>query len=103
MNAQALAERFSEQLRATLTVEQLAYCIDANSRETDHNVCHSHDHIDANEVMLAAWLSLEPADDVDSILNDDSKRALWVEAWTMAKESRFGVGMRPYVEGMLGE
>jgi len=56
-----------------------------NSKETDHDVCHSHDFCDANMAMDAAMS--ECGIDTDATdHNDDDFRALWTAAWNIAKE-----------------
>ena len=49
--ADSLAMEFCDELRATLTPEQMEQAAALNAAETHPNVCHSHDFCDANMVM----------------------------------------------------
>ena len=48
------AARFVDGLRAALGAENFARMQRLNADETAAGVCHSHDFVDANEVMAAA-------------------------------------------------
>jgi len=77
-----IAQKFVEILRRQLTKEQYEEAVKLNAMEDNSDICHSHDHCDANMVMLEAFESL------NLIVGDyDEELAmLWDEAWTEAKE-----------------
>lgn len=74
----------------------LAAVADANDLESNPAVCHSHDIVDANEVMAAAFVEVtgEPG-------RADSWRdaALWTAAWNRAKAARFWASLGGWVVG----
>lgn len=82
-----LAAEFSRHLRAYLTMDQMAECIARNALETRADVCHSHDHCDANQFMLDALESLGIEYDSSSQTQADLTNA----AWDHAKATRFSI------------
>lgn len=94
--AKQLAIRFSEHVRYTLTKEQLAEVVRRN-HETglSSGICHTHDFVDANEVMAAAMASIYGQQVVDGPLLDGTHRDnqrlvdVWNRAWDLAKASDF--------------
>lgn len=84
--ATGLANAFSDLLYTYLTSEQIAQAHADNLADGDPRVCHSHDYIDANEVMAEAWVALFGCE-ID--LQNDEMRALWCNAWDAAKAAGF--------------
>lgn len=83
-----LARWFCRKLTETLTAEHLADAVRLNAAARaagDLSVCHSHDHCDANQVMLDAMalygLDFDP--------NDEKLTALINSAWDIAKAADF--------------
>lgn len=97
---QALAMAFRDVLVEVLTPEELAEADERNAAEEggpeSSLVCHSHDHCDANEVMLAAmkrcdvpvWTTGD-----DPTMRDDAL-ALMNDAWNRAKVAGFSEATR---------
>ena len=86
-----LARAFGSDMQAALSPRQFRTMCDANKAEPeDSGVCHSHDYVDANMVMLAAFeatFGREPA-----FLSDSNKTVdlvLWNDAWAIAKAADF--------------
>ena len=67
---------------------QLAEVAIRNSREPDQNICHSHDFVDANMVMHAAFMrhDINPS----SALDNGEQNQVWNTAWGIAKKANFG-------------
>jgi hypothetical protein len=84
--ATGLANAFSNLLCTYLTPEQIAQANADNVADGDPRVCHSHDYIDANEVMAEAWVALFGFE-ID--LQNDDMRVLWGDAWDAAKAAGF--------------
>lgn len=80
-----LAKKFSEVLRAHLGYEEMTELIIKNANEDDPVICHSHDFIDANMVMLEAFESFGIPE--AKIFID--LQWLWNEAWELAKKNNF--------------
>ena len=78
----ALAKEFVRQLTTELTPEELARVRVDNAAETLPNVCHSHDHLDANMTMLSACerLGIDVWTDDGNEVRDEVT-ALWNAAW----------------------
>lgn len=53
--AHELASRFCLRLSKCLTHEEWTELGELTRAETDPSVCHSHDHVDANQVMIDAY------------------------------------------------
>jgi hypothetical protein len=76
-----LAAAFRRLLREQLTPAQWEEMLALNAREPNPNVCHSHDHIDANMTMAEAWEEVfgrkpDPA--------DEDEADTWNKAWKIA-------------------
>jgi hypothetical protein len=84
--AALLAESFVSRLKKILTVAQWEEMKHKNYLEQDHLICHSHDHCDANEVMIGAFeafgLPISPA--------SSKHTKLWNRAWELAKKKYLG-------------
>lgn len=85
----ALARAFASLLEKAVSLEQMGEIMKRNAVEPkDSGVCHSHDFVDANQIMLDALSALghkdyDPADEeMTSFIN---------RAWTVARESGFSV------------
>jgi len=76
-----VAKRFTEQLIKTIGKRDWAKVVRRNATEATHDVCHSHDFCDANQVMLDVFAEFK----IDSFT--DAGGTLWNEAWTIAKAS----------------
>ena len=89
---QLIAADFSRRIRDYLTPEQMSAVISRNNSETNPNICHSHDHCDANAMMAAAFeqVSGQPLD-----LQSDSDDFISWAAWGTAKSSKFSVSIAP--------
>lgn len=90
--ALALALAFLDRLATDLTRDQFASVVTLNASEPNPSVCHSHDVIDANESMAAAFAFLFgrpitlPGDAAaQGIAYPEWESALWSEAWSLAK------------------
>lgn len=81
-----IARRFSALLRNCLSHHALTEAIKKNAAEPHSEVCHTHDHVDANMVMADAFKECTGREiDLQSV--EDS--ALWGEAWYHAKAKQF--------------
>ena len=86
---QRLSVRFSELLREGLSAVEMAEVLSKNANEQNAQVCHTHDFLDANQVMLDAIADLGFRDlDLAEPLSDASI-ALWNAAWNLAKSNNF--------------
>jgi len=93
----AVARAFCRELARALSKSELAEVVRRNAAETDANVCHSHDFIDANMVMLRAyrrngWARFGPLVMRPPSFRHESYaggRALWSGAWDAAKAAGF--------------
>lgn len=86
-----LAMEFSRTLWQWLTTTEMRKAIEGNRRETSPNVCHTHDHCDANMAMLEAFEKLFGHCQIDDSDPEQQERdcALWNRAWDMAKFHEF--------------
>ncbi len=80
--AALLAQRFGEELRVQLTPEEYAEAVALNYADgaERNDVCHTHDHADANMIMLDAWTAITGSDDVNGESELDCY--LWGAAWS---------------------
>lgn len=79
--ARAFGARMQELPRA-----QFRQVIDRNKCESNDLICHSHDFVDANMVMLAAFEDVyKRAIDMDN----EEELELWNDAWAIAKAADF--------------
>ncbi len=53
-----LAAAFDQLLREHMEADDYAAAIDANRADGDPNVCHTHEYTDANECMIAAFVTV---------------------------------------------
>ena len=81
-----LAASFIRKMRSSLSVANLKKVDASNAKQTNPNVCHSHDFIDANEVMLEAWEALTTT---NCSPQNKAHVAKWNAAWDMAKKQGF--------------
>lgn len=83
----ALAAEFDQLLRWHMTGEQYAAAVAANRTERDPYVCHTHDHIDANMTMEAAFEIVfgRPSDITDPQDLGAADMAVWNAAWQLWK------------------
>ena len=83
-----LSRRFAHALGEALSATgvSIAEVVKRNHQEGETGVCHSHDFLDANGVMAAAFQTItgrEPEAD------SDEDNALWNAAWNLARRSDF--------------
>lgn len=78
---------FSNLLRQQLSSSVMRRIIQDNRNEQSRGVCHTHDHIDANEVMDEAIH--EAVGRGWDGLGDDDRTSLWNAAWELAKRNEF--------------
>ena len=86
---QSLAVAFAAQLLADVGAAALADIVAANEADgsdLDGAFCHSHDHVDANMTMYAAYGAVVGSDCRSASPHDTD---LWNAAWTLAKQQRF--------------
>ena len=83
----SLALKFCEELRATLTHEQMENVVSINAAEANPNVRHSHDFRDANIVLNDVFLrhDMDAADEGGM----DRWGDLWNQTWNLAKSRGF--------------
>ena len=84
-----VARRFAELAEESLGLDCLRKIDERNRAEQNVRVCHSHDFIDANDLMRSAVLDVLGLDVVDC-LNDKATTSLWERAWAVARE----IGLR---------
>jgi hypothetical protein len=79
---QAVAARFVERLKASMSALEFLEVQARNEEEQDPNVCHSHDYVDANEGMAEAIADItgEWPD-----IRNEALRSLWNDAWNHAR------------------
>ncbi|TGT90867.1 MULTISPECIES: hypothetical protein [unclassified Mesorhizobium] len=86
-----LARAFGSLIQGELSPRQFRAMCDANKAEPeDSGVCHSHDYVDANMTMLAAFQATFNRD--PAFLSDSEETAdlqLWNDAWAIAKAADF--------------
>lgn len=87
----ALANAFSQKLRNKLSAKVIGLIIALNEAEADPQICHTHDFIDANEVMNEAYKSITGQNFEPFLASGDfaSDLPIWNEAWALAKEHKF--------------
>lgn len=86
-----LAVAFAGLVCETIRGGDFAELLELNEAEANANVCHTHDFCDANELMLAAWLQLEPHASLDEIMHNTAAAIVWNDAWQMAKDDKFDI------------
>ncbi len=80
-----LAQEFSHELQGELSAD-IFKVIDRNSHEPHSTSCHSHDFLDANEVMAKAFKSVT-GEEIN--LQSDFDKWIWGLAWGHAKVNAF--------------
>lgn len=86
-----LAGAFSSVLLEWLGEHTLRGVVNANARELNPDVCHSHDECDANMAMLEAFEKTFPSEPFD--LDSAEQVALFNNAWDKARENNFNLTM----------
>lgn len=79
-----IGTRFVQLLKDKLTVTHFTEMVEANRIEDDPRICHSHDYLDANEVMAAAFYEVT-GHDCDT--TSDEHAAIWNAAWDFARNN----------------
>lgn len=95
VNRFKVALKFAELLHRELRPSQMYFAIKRNREETDkgnfgNSVCHTHDFIDANEVMddaIHIVTGKRPSGMLPTMPKDVND--LWNEAWNIAKTVQF--------------
>ncbi len=86
-----VAVRFAELLRESLTPRQWGE-MRARNDNAPFGVCHSHDYLDANEVMGEALDDVTNREFADISPDDDPREdrmiALWNRAWNYARGTK---------------
>jgi hypothetical protein len=77
-----LALEFVARLREALTPAQWREMRLRNRDETHPSVCHSHDFLDANDILNAALTHLNG--DIEPDIEDEETQKLWNAAWEIA-------------------
>ena len=84
MTTEELAKKFSQCLIDEIGKFKVCRVNKRNSKETNSQICHSHDFCDANQVMIdASGISDVELDSIENLWEHFS------EAWTMAKTNLF--------------
>jgi hypothetical protein len=86
IHAETLALKFAARVRENLSVAEIAQANELNRRETQPGVCHTHDFIDANELMMEAVLDCGM--DYDFL---EQHAGVVDEAWQIAREGGFWI------------
>lgn len=80
--------------------EYLAECVSLNAAESDPGICHSHDHVDANQTMLDAieeLTGLDVSNDMDILFPESETEtslalhSVMQSAWSVAKAAGFSL------------
>lgn len=93
MTYQDIAAKFAELLERDLTPQEFAAMRRANAIEYtkgNRGICHSHDYLDANMIMLEAFDELGVRSPIDFNHGTDEHLeacALWGSAWNCAKSA----------------
>ena len=87
VTARQLAVAFARQVRAALTRDQLAEVRRRNDRSVYAGCCATHDFVDANMCMLAAYAFL--ADEEEGEVDLEAAADVMNEAWAIAKAAGF--------------
>jgi hypothetical protein len=93
MTYQDIAAKFAELLERELTPQDFAEMRRANAMEYakgNRGICHSHDYLDANVIMLEAFDTLDVRSPIDFDYGTDEHLkacALWAAAWNCAKSA----------------
>lgn len=83
VTAHALADEFVRLLHIELTAQEFAAVQMRNARQRDIHICHSHDYLDANEVMAQAFENLHGR---EVGVQDENDSSLWRAAWCVARQ-----------------
>jgi hypothetical protein len=90
--AEWIGDYFAVGMLEELGTERLASVVLANTVDAVAGACHSHDHCDANMVMLLAFHELgvpSPLDHAEGTPDHDAACRLWNAAWDAAKARHF--------------
>lgn len=88
----AIAHAFATRVRLALSRDELRQVVDRNASEPAAMVCHSHDFVDSNVLMLNAFADAglrEPTNDTLNEAQVAAALALWKQAWSLAKAQQF--------------
>lgn len=89
-----LARAFGRIVQEELTPDEFSEVVRRNRAEPDGSgICHTHDFVDANMLMLEAWQEIV-GDDPAFLRNPDNAEGqysllAWNEAWSLASASSF--------------
>lgn len=85
-----LALAFRRGMREALTEDELIEVDQDNAKESaGRDVCHSHDHCDANMVMLEAYANCAGVEHGEVGIHDQAVLDRMNAAWTLAKAAGF--------------
>ncbi len=82
-----LSLTFNKLIREYLTEAQMAQVIADNGTEAYDGACATHDHLDANMVMLDAYEQVIGEFDYE----DEAHFNMWNDAWSMSRDQQFAV------------
>lgn len=83
------ARVFSKKLQEELTPEEFRQAIEDNRTEESEGVCHTHDYMDANEVMADALEEVMGEGYCDDIPPNQEKVLFWNSVWELAFTKEF--------------
>ena len=85
-----LAAAFCRMIWVEIGDEDMEIVIQENAADHDKTICHTHDYVDANQVMIDAWNRLRAADLLPGIeVDDPSHMAIFNNAWLRARNADF--------------
>ena len=85
-----VSREFSKVLLHNLGHKVLCAVVDANTKERDPSVCHSHDHIDANVAMDRAMKRAGISE------GSSREQLVWDRAWKLAKKMKFYIPQKSH-------
>jgi hypothetical protein len=90
---QTLVDQFDQTLQWWMSADEYADAIALNNLEPDSAACHTHDYIDSNEAMMAAWQTVTgrtaTGDPEDADQLTDADRAFMDLAWRKWREQKY--------------
>jgi len=82
-----LARAFAQRLLFDIGREALADVVEANRKEPNAAICHSHGFCDASETMGDAWVDVFGEEPRSPLCGDQA--GVWHDAWTLARSQGF--------------
>jgi hypothetical protein len=94
-----LAWEFSDVLHYELSEEELEEAVRLNAEEPEGSgVCHTHDHIDANEAMIVAFTVVVGREPFNIERENDPDMDLINAAWSLASSKGFNTSVKYHEE-----